>query len=45
MIIINNFLGEIKDFNQKWSKSPALPPEDKADDFPWHKFFGPNPKL
>ncbi|XP_014204099.1 HCLS1-associated protein X-1 isoform X2 [Copidosoma floridanum] len=42
--IVNMDENELQGFDEKWTKIQT-PKKDSADDFPWHKFFGPNPKL
>lgn len=46
--IINMDENELNGFHEKWLGYPKTSKQSITnldDDFPWHKFFGPNPKL
>lgn len=45
--IINMDENELNGFNEKWSAYSKTPKQSitNFDHFPWHRFFGPNPKL
>ncbi|XP_058806315.1 HCLS1-associated protein X-1-like isoform X1 [Phymastichus coffea] len=42
--VVNMDENELNGFNEKWKKI-QVPSDNSSVNFPWHKFFGPNPKL
>ncbi|OXU30887.1 hypothetical protein TSAR_002608 [Trichomalopsis sarcophagae] len=43
--IVNMDENELRGFDEKWTRIRTPPEDNRGDGFPWHKFFGPNPKL